>query len=69
MPLKVLLLVILGTIRRQKTESENIVRKPYGPSKLAALLFSTELNRRYGGGNTNGDIRRIRSIAVNPGSV
>jgi NAD(P)-dependent dehydrogenase (short-subunit alcohol dehydrogenase family) len=42
-------------------------RKPYGPSKLAAVLFSIELNRRYGGGS--GSDRRIRSIAVNPGSV
>lgn len=34
----------------------------YTPSKLAALLFSLELNRRYGS-------KGIRSIAVNPGAV
>ena len=39
------------------------VRKTYAPSKLAALLFSIELNRRYS--KSHG----IRSIAVNPGSV
>jgi hypothetical protein len=38
-------------------------RKTYAPSKLAALLFSLELNRRYGGNYG------VRSIAVNPGSV
>ena len=39
------------------------VRKTYGPSKFAALLFSVEFNRRY---------RKslgIQSIALNPGSV
>lgn len=39
------------------------VRKTYAPSKLAALLFSVELNRRYA------KSRGIRSIAVNPGAV
>ena len=39
------------------------VRKTYAPSKLAALLFSIELNRRYS--KSHG----IRSITVNPGSV
>ena len=39
------------------------VRKTYGPSKLAALLFSVELNRRYK--NSGG----LQAIAVNPGSV
>lgn len=34
----------------------------YSPSKLAALLFSIELNRRYRS-------RGLRSIAVNPGAV
>jgi len=34
----------------------------YTPSKLAALLFTLELNRRYGD-------RGLRSIAVNPGAV
>lgn len=34
----------------------------YRESKLASILFSMELNKRYGG-------RGIRSIAVNPGSV
>ena len=34
----------------------------YTPSKLAALLFSLELNRRYGS-------KGLRSIAVNPGAV
>jgi NAD(P)-dependent dehydrogenase (short-subunit alcohol dehydrogenase family) len=33
----------------------------YSPSKLAAQLFTLELNRRYG--------KRLRSIAVNPGAV
>lgn len=45
-----------------------MVRKPYAPSKLAALLFSMELNRRYGG-NNDADDGAFRSIAVNPGSV
>jgi NAD(P)-dependent dehydrogenase (short-subunit alcohol dehydrogenase family) len=40
-----------------------VVRKTYAPSKLAALLLSLELNRRYG------ESKGIRSIAVNPGSV
>jgi NAD(P)-dependent dehydrogenase (short-subunit alcohol dehydrogenase family) len=40
-----------------------VVRKTYAASKLAALLFSLELNRRYG------KSKGIRSIAVNPGSV
>ena len=40
-----------------------VVRKPYAPSKLAAILFSLELNRRYG------DSKGFRSIAVNTGSV
>jgi NAD(P)-dependent dehydrogenase (short-subunit alcohol dehydrogenase family) len=35
----------------------------YGPSKLAALLFSIELNRRYG------ENKGLRSIAANPGAV
>jgi NAD(P)-dependent dehydrogenase (short-subunit alcohol dehydrogenase family) len=37
--------------------------KTYGPSELAALLFSLELNRRFG------KSKGIRSIAVNPGAV
>ncbi|CAJ1947707.1 unnamed protein product [Cylindrotheca closterium] len=36
-------------------------RKTYGPSKLAALLFTSELQRRYGD--------KMLSIAVNPGAV
>lgn len=44
-------------------EKNKSLRKTYGPSKLAALLFSIELNRRYS------KSRGIRSIAVNPGSV
>jgi NAD(P)-dependent dehydrogenase (short-subunit alcohol dehydrogenase family) len=40
-----------------------VVRKTYAPSKLAAVLFSLELNRRYG------ESKGLRSIAVNPGSV
>jgi NAD(P)-dependent dehydrogenase (short-subunit alcohol dehydrogenase family) len=39
------------------------LRKPYAPSKLAALLFSIELNRRYQSNNA------FRSFAVNPGAV
>ncbi|KAL3930749.1 MAG: hypothetical protein SGARI_004391 [Bacillariaceae sp.] len=39
------------------------VRKPYAPSKLAALLFSIELNRRCQ------DENGFRALAVNPGSV
>jgi len=46
---------------------------PYSPSKLAALLFSIELNRRFGGGKElkqqQQPTPRIRSIAVNPGAV
>jgi NAD(P)-dependent dehydrogenase (short-subunit alcohol dehydrogenase family) len=46
----------------------------YAASKLAAILFTLELNRRYGnGGGSNsgksGGGCRIRSIAVNPGAV
>jgi NAD(P)-dependent dehydrogenase (short-subunit alcohol dehydrogenase family) len=42
----------------------------YSPSKLAAQLFTLELNRRYGGsGSTGSESRRLRSIAVNPGAV
>jgi NAD(P)-dependent dehydrogenase (short-subunit alcohol dehydrogenase family) len=37
----------------------------YPPSKLATLLFSTELNRRFG---SNGK-KRVRAFAVNPGAV
>lgn len=40
-----------------------VPRKTYSSSKLAALFFSIELNRRFG------ERRGIRSIAVNPGSV
>jgi NAD(P)-dependent dehydrogenase (short-subunit alcohol dehydrogenase family) len=58
-------IVDTGSVVTTKSDSSNTVRKPYGPSKLAALLFSIELNRRYGSGSD----RRIRSIAVNPGSV
>jgi hypothetical protein len=38
----------------------------YSPSKLAAQLFTLELNRRYGKGSGGGG---LRSIAVNPGAV
>jgi NAD(P)-dependent dehydrogenase (short-subunit alcohol dehydrogenase family) len=42
----------------------------YSPSKLAAQLFTLELNRRYGKGKgSSGESRGIRSIAVNPGAV
>lgn len=43
----------------------------YSPSKLAAQLFTLELNRRYGGKGSGGggENRRLRSIAVNPGAV
>lgn len=50
------------------SDDDVMVRKPYAPSKLAALLFSMELNRRYGG-NADADDGAFRSIAVNPGSV
>lgn len=43
--------------------NDNSVRKPYAPSKLAALLFSIELNRRYS------DKGGFRSMVVNPGAV
>lgn len=42
-------------------DAEAEPRDTYSLSKLAAILFSMELNRRYPG--------RIRSIAVNPGAV
>eukprot|EP00594_Rhizosolenia_setigera_P001200 CAMPEP_0178948134 /NCGR_PEP_ID=MMETSP0789-20121207/5302_1 /TAXON_ID=3005 /ORGANISM="Rhizosolenia setigera, Strain CCMP 1694" /LENGTH=393 /DNA_ID=CAMNT_0020628463 /DNA_START=225 /DNA_END=1407 /DNA_ORIENTATION=+ len=45
------------------TLSENSKKKTYGASKLAAILFTLELQRRYG------ESKGIRSIAVNPGSV
>lgn len=41
---------------------ESAPTSTYSPSKLAALLFTMELNRRYLS-------RGIRSIAVNPGAV
>lgn len=44
------------TSKKKKTK-----RKTYGPSKLAALLFTSELQRRYGD--------KMLSIAVNPGAV
>jgi len=37
------------------------ITETYSPSKLAAQLFTNELNRRYAS--------RLRSIAVNPGAV
>jgi len=40
----------------------------YSASKLAAILFSIELNRRFSSSN-NSSKRRIRSIAVSPGAV
>jgi len=42
--------------------SPGLSSSTYRESKLAAILFSMELNKRYGG-------RGIRSIAANPGSV
>lgn len=45
---------------KEKTDTKT-KRKTYGPSKLAALLFTSELQRRYGD--------RMLSIAVNPGAV
>jgi len=47
----------------EPVDREVAERKPYAPSKLAALLFSIELNRRYQ------ESAGLRSIAVNPGSV
>ena len=44
--------------------SSNPPPELYASSKLAMILFSQELNRRYGGESHN-----ITSIAVNPGSV
>jgi NAD(P)-dependent dehydrogenase (short-subunit alcohol dehydrogenase family) len=46
---------------KNAAKQETAPHKAYGPSKLAALLFTTELNRRY--------LKRIRSIAINPGGV
>jgi NAD(P)-dependent dehydrogenase (short-subunit alcohol dehydrogenase family) len=40
---------------------EGTKRKTYAPSKLAAILFTSELQRRYG--------NSLQSIAVNPGAV
>ena len=42
--------------------NEERTQSSYTPSKLAALLFTLELNRRYGD-------RGLRSIAANPGAV
>jgi NAD(P)-dependent dehydrogenase (short-subunit alcohol dehydrogenase family) len=47
----------------EPSEDTGSGRKTYAPSKLAAILFSLELNRRFG------KSKGIRSIAVNPGSV
>ena len=44
-------------------DEDKDVRKPYSASKLASLLFSVELYRRYS------KSKGIQSIAVNPGSV
>jgi NAD(P)-dependent dehydrogenase (short-subunit alcohol dehydrogenase family) len=49
--------------KRDGNDDSSSVRKTYGPSKLAAVLFSIELNRRYG------ESMGIRSLAVNPGAV
>eukprot|EP00984_Skeletonema_dohrnii_P007672 scaffold2799_cov117-Skeletonema_dohrnii-CCMP3373.AAC.14 len=38
----------------------------YRESKLASILFTIELNKRYGGGGEKGS---VRSVAVSPGSV
>jgi NAD(P)-dependent dehydrogenase (short-subunit alcohol dehydrogenase family) len=47
-----------------------IAKSSYCLSKLACILFSIELNRRYKPMNDNNNQRRgIRSIAVNPGAV
>jgi NAD(P)-dependent dehydrogenase (short-subunit alcohol dehydrogenase family) len=50
-------------------DRDDLVRKPYAASKLAALLFSIELNRRYGQTTNEDNNNTLRSIAVNPGSV
>jgi NAD(P)-dependent dehydrogenase (short-subunit alcohol dehydrogenase family) len=44
--------------------SNTSARKSYAPTKLAALLFSVELNRRF-----RGRRKEFQSIAVNPGAV
>ena len=49
--------------------SSGKVRKTYGASKLAAILFTLELERRYGKSSRGGGGGGIRSIAVNPGAV
>ena len=41
----------------------------YALSKLAALLFTVELNRRYFDTDQNPKTNRVRSVAVNPGGV
>jgi NAD(P)-dependent dehydrogenase (short-subunit alcohol dehydrogenase family) len=47
---------------KNAARQETLPHRAYGPSKLAALLFTTELNRRY--------LKKgLRSIAVNPGGV
>jgi len=46
----------------KRTAKAESAQNAYALSKLAALLFTGELNRRYGGG-------KILSIAVNPGVV
>jgi NAD(P)-dependent dehydrogenase (short-subunit alcohol dehydrogenase family) len=46
---------------KQTATADCAPTETYSPSKLAAQLFTLELNRRYG--------KRLRSIAVNPGAV
>ena len=41
----------------------------YSASKLGAILFTNELNKRYSNKNSETNNYGIRSIAVNPGSV
>jgi NAD(P)-dependent dehydrogenase (short-subunit alcohol dehydrogenase family) len=47
---------------KNAARQETLPHKAYGPSKLAALLLTTELNRRY-------SKKGLRSVAVNPGGV
>jgi len=56
--------IIVGQVDFWKRVAQGQARNTYGASKLAALLFTLELNHRY-----YGKSKGIRSIAVNPGAV
>ena len=58
--------------RRALYHDDNDIRHPnniYAASKLAAILHTVELNRRYGRNSSDQQHSHLTAIAVNPGSV